>query len=78
MIKAGRILYAVLDTDINSDYPETQVMATIVGGKFKGAKLLGTLSTGTDHNGNNDRVMLKFTTMSMKQWPNSISVAAVP
>ena len=45
LIKAGSILFAVLDTAVNSDYPDTPVLATIVDGKYKGAKLLGKLVT---------------------------------
>jgi type IV secretory pathway VirB10-like protein len=39
LIKSGTILFAVLDTDANSDYPDSPILATIVEGKLKGAKL---------------------------------------
>ena len=39
-IKAGKIMFAVLNTAVNSDEPGP-ILATIVGGKYKGAKLLG-------------------------------------
>ena len=44
LIKAGTIIFAVLDTTANSDYPDSPVMATVVDGPFKGAKLLGKLA----------------------------------
>ncbi len=39
-LKSGDVLYAVVDTGINSDVPST-TMATVVAGKFKNYKLLG-------------------------------------
>jgi intracellular multiplication protein IcmE len=40
LIKAGTIIFGVLDTAVNSDYPDTPVLVTIVDGPYKGAKLL--------------------------------------
>jgi len=39
-IKAGDLLYAVVDTGVNSDVPSA-VMATVAAGKYKNARLLG-------------------------------------
>lgn len=75
-IKAGTILFAVLDTAINSDYPDSPVLATIVAGQFKGAKLLGKLMTTKGVSGQQDRVSLNFTLMDMKEWIHSIPVTA--
>ena len=72
MIKAGAILFATLNTSINSDRPGP-VMATIVAGKYKGAKLLGTLQTTSDY----QRVVLTFNTMSMPNWPSTVGINAV-
>ncbi|PIQ44126.1 MAG: hypothetical protein COV52_08565 [Gammaproteobacteria bacterium CG11_big_fil_rev_8_21_14_0_20_46_22] len=72
MIKAGSILFAVLDTAVNSDRPGP-VMATIVAGKYKGAKLLGSLQITPDQ----ERVILSFNSMSMKQWPQSVGIQSV-
>lgn len=72
LIKAGTILFAVLDTAVNSDYPDSPVMATIIDGKYKGAKLLGKLSMAA----NQDRVSLTFTLMNMDAWPTSQSINA--
>ena len=72
MIKAGTILFAVLDTKVNSDRPGP-VMATIVAGKYKGAKLLGSLQVTPDY----ERVILSFNMMSMRQWPETVPIKSV-
>ena len=72
LIKAGTILFAILDTAVDSDYPDTPVMATIVMGNLKGAKLLGKLNLQQDK----DRVSLNFTLMDREGWPSAKSVNA--
>lgn len=72
IIKAGSVLYAVLDTAVDSDYPDTPVMATIVSGEYKGAKLLGSIKTVRD----GQRVMLAFNLMTMDAWPTGTAVNA--
>jgi uncharacterized protein YutE (UPF0331/DUF86 family) len=72
MIKAGTILYAVLDTAVDSDYAESPVMATIVGGQYKGAKLLGSIKTAKA----GQRVMLTFNLMTMNDWPTGATINA--
>jgi type IV secretory pathway VirB10-like protein len=72
LIKAGTILFAVLDTAVNSDYPDTPIMATIVQGPLKGAKLLGKLSLAEGQ----DRVSLNFNMMDKEDWEASKSVSA--
>ena len=76
MVKAGTILFAVLDTAVNSDYPDSPVMATIVEGKYKGAKLLGKLTTVKGVSGQMDRVGLNFTLMNKDDWLKSKPVTA--
>lgn len=76
IIKAGDILFAVLDTAVNSDYPDSPVMATIVEGKYKGAKLMGKLATAKNVAGQLDRVSLNFTIMNTDEWNASKSVTA--
>lgn len=72
LIKTGTILFAVLDTAVDSDYPDTPVMATIVQGPFKGAKLLGklALAQGTD------KVSLNFNLMDRDDWIKTKTVSA--
>lgn len=76
VVKAGDIEFAVLDTAVDSDYPGSPVMATIVQGKLKGGKLLGKLTTGKN---GNDRVILTFTMLNMPNWaePQSINAVAI-
>lgn len=76
IIKAGTIYFAVLDTAVNSDYPMTPVLATIVEGPFKGAKLMGKLNTEKNVAGQLDRVSLNFTVMNTDEWNASRSVTA--
>lgn len=76
IIKAGTIIFGVLDTTVNSDYPDTPVMVTIVEGRYKGAKLLGKLNTATNVAGQLDRVSLTFTLMNMDEWPRSKGITA--
>lgn len=75
-IKAGTILFAVLDTEVNSDYPDTPVMATVVAGKYKGAKLLGKLTTAKSAVGQLDRVSLNFSLMNLEEWVSSKTITA--
>ncbi len=72
LIKAGTILFGVLDTAVDSDYPDTPVMVTIIEGKFKDAKLIGKLSLAP----NGDKVSLNFTLMDMEDWISAKTVSA--
>jgi len=69
-IKAGSIMFAVLDTAVNSDEP-SPVMATIVDGPLKGAKLLGGLQLV------GKKVVLSFQTINLPAMEKSTSVNAV-
>ncbi|GJM07223.1 MAG: hypothetical protein DHS20C10_09570 [marine bacterium B5-7] len=68
--KAGYIEFGVLKTAVNSDQPGP-VMATLVQGKFKGAKLLGNLHR------EEKRVVLTFNIMNLPQLGHSIKINAV-
>ncbi|WP_077216779.1 TrbI/VirB10 family protein [Piscirickettsia litoralis] len=68
--KAGAILFAVLDTQLNSDQPGTPVMATIVQGKFKNAKLLGSFKR------EDEKLVVSFDHMSLPALDHSISIKA--
>ncbi|MAZ38890.1 MAG: hypothetical protein CMF49_02125 [Legionellales bacterium] len=78
IIKTGDILFAVLNTEVNSDEPGP-IMATVVQGPLKGAKLVGTIQQTRDIPGSNGptRVVLNFTTMSVPNEQNSLGVSAV-
>lgn len=71
--KAGTILFAVLDTSVNSDMRNSPVMATIVQGPLKGSKVLGNFSFSKEAKS----VLLQFTVLSSPQLKNSIGMSAV-
>lgn len=70
IIKAGTILFAVLDTGVNSD-EKSPIMATIVDGDLKGAKILG------DFRRVEKKVVLQFSLLSVQRLPSSIAINAV-
>lgn len=76
LIKGGTIIFGVLDTAINSDYPDSPVLVTIVEGKYKGARLLGKIVTTKGVSGQMDRVSLNFTLMNEDSWPRSKTITA--
>ncbi len=71
-IKSGTIMFAVLDTAVDSDYPDTPVMVTIVQGPMKGARLIGKLSLAQGM----DRVSLNFNLMDRDDWSKTKTVSA--
>ena len=71
IIKTGDVLFAVLDTSVNSDEPGP-ILATIVSGKLKGAKLIGSFNMPT----NADKMVISFNTMSAPGAPKTISISA--
>ncbi|MEE9452435.1 MAG: TrbI/VirB10 family protein, partial [Gammaproteobacteria bacterium] len=72
MIRAGDVLFAVLDTHVNSDEPGP-ILATIVSGELKGAKLIGSLDLPQD----GQKVILSFNTMTIEEASSAISINAV-
>jgi len=78
IIKAGDVVFAVLDTGVNSDEP-SPVMATILSGPLKGGKLVGGLSPTASLPGTNGptKVILDFNRLSIPSAPASISISAV-
>ena len=73
-IKAGTILFGVLDTAVNSDEPGP-ILATIVQGTFKDARLVGSMqkASGPDATG----LTLNFTLMSRPSDTKSLAVSIV-
>jgi intracellular multiplication protein IcmE len=77
IIKAGKIMFAVLKTSVNSDYPGP-VLARIVSGPYKGTRLIGNLTTFSGGGvGPAQKVMLTFSRMQLKHYSSSISINAV-
>jgi type IV secretory pathway VirB10-like protein len=77
LIKAGTILFAVLDTAVNTDEPGP-VMATIVQGPYQGAKVIGaTQLSAQPGNDRPEKVTLNFTTLSTANSPKSLVIQGV-
>ena len=72
LIKAGSVLFGVIETAINTDEP-SPVMATVVSGKYKGGKLLGSIS----HSSRQEKLVLNFTVLSLPKHSSSIKIKAV-
>jgi intracellular multiplication protein IcmE len=71
IVKTGDIMFAVMDTSVNSDEP-SPILATIVSGKFKGAKLIGSFNLPT----NSDKLVISFNTISVPGTAHSTSINA--
>lgn len=71
-IKAGTVLFAVLDTAVNSD-EKGPVLATVVSGKFQGSKVVGAFT----HQDQQESVIIQFSSMSIPKRSKSIAVQAV-
>ena len=71
LIKAGDVLFAVLDTSVNTDEPGP-ILATIVSGKLKGAKLIGSFTLPS----NADKMVISFNTMSVPGAAKTTSINA--
>lgn len=71
VIKTGDILFAVMDTSVNSDEPGP-ILATIVSGKLKGAKLIGNFTLPSNAN----KMVINFNTLSVPGAERTISISA--
>lgn len=71
IIKTGDILFAVMDTSVNSDEPGP-ILATIVSGKLKGAKLIGSFNLPANAN----KMVITFNTMSVPGAAKTTSISA--
>lgn len=69
-IKAGTIMFAILDTAVNSDEPGP-IMATVVEGSLKGAKLLGSITN------QGQKVLLNFNLLSIQNMGTTVPINAV-
>lgn len=70
VVKAGTVMFAVLDTAIDSD-EKSPIMAKIVTGPLKGAKLLGQFTRV------NKRLLLSFNLMNDPSYKDSLPLNAV-
>lgn len=71
IIKSGDVMFAVIDTSVNSDEPGP-ILATLVTGKFKGSKLIGSFNLAN----NAEKLVLNFTTMSVPGAPKTTGINA--
>lgn len=71
IIKMGDILFAVMDTAVNSDEPGP-ILATIVSGKFKGTKLIGSFNLPSNAN----KMVITFNAMSIPGNSRTVSISA--
>lgn len=69
-IKAGTVMFGVITTSINSDEPGP-VLASVVTGDFKGARLLGSITN------QGQKVMVTFNLMTIESIGKSIPINAV-
>ena len=70
-VKMGDILFAIMDTAVNSDEPGP-ILATIVTGRFKGAKLIGSFNLPSNANS----MVITFNSMSIPGSSKTISISA--
>ena len=70
-IKTGDILFAVLDTSVNTDEPGP-ILATIVSGKLKGSKIIGSFTLPSNAN----KMVLTFNTLSMLNSDKTVSISS--
>ena len=68
--KAGNVILAVLDTEVNSD-EASPVMATIVQGSLKGSKVIGNFQLVSQ------KLLLKFSVVSIPRLDGSVAINAV-
>ncbi len=70
IVKAGSVMYASLDTGIDSD-EKSPILATIVSGELKGSRLVGEFSLV------GESVVVKFSKINLPQLDRSLAVKAV-
>lgn len=71
LVHMGDVVFAVIDTSVNSDEPGP-ILATIVTGKLKGGKLIGSFNLPS----NADKMVISFNALSMPGAPKTLSISA--
>ena len=74
IIKAGTMMYAILNSSIDSDDNLTKAYATIVSGPMKGAKLIGSFKLAGLYS---TKLMLTFDTLDLPNLRRTIPIQAV-
>ncbi|MBX9586413.1 MAG: hypothetical protein K2X50_04060 [Gammaproteobacteria bacterium] len=70
IVKAGTIMYASLDTSVNSD-EKSPILATVVSGPLRGARLIGEFAL------QGDVVIVNFNKINLPQLPASVAFKGV-
>ncbi len=73
ILKSGDIMYATLETGINSDEP-SPIMARIVHGPLKGAKLIGSMEPVSQES---EKIVITFHSINIANQPQSYGISAV-
>lgn len=73
IIKAGTVLFGVMETSVNTDEPGP-VLATIVSGKFSGSRLIGQIKFEKPFG---EKVTIQFNQMSIPKRTSSVGVNVV-
>ena len=71
VVKMGDVMFAVIDTAVNSDEPGP-ILATIVSGSLKGAKLIGSFNLPSEA----DKMVISFKSLSVPGAPKTVSISA--
>ncbi|MGV3739822.1 MAG: type IVB secretion system protein DotG/IcmE [Gammaproteobacteria bacterium] len=71
VIKTGDIMFAVIETSVNSDEPGP-ILATIVSGSLKGAKLIGSFNLPSSA----EKMVISFNALSVPGAPKTMSISA--
>ncbi len=70
-IKTGDIVFAVMDTSVNTDEPGP-ILATIVSGRLKGSKLIGSFNLPS----NASKIVIMFNTLSIPGKDKTVQISA--
>ena len=70
-VKTGDILFAVIETSVNTDEP-SPILATIVSGSLKGAKLIGSFNLPA----NASKMIITFSSMTLPGIAKTIGISA--
>lgn len=70
-IKTGDIIFAVIDTAVNTDEPGP-ILATITNGPLRNAKLIGSFNMGS----NAEKLTMTFNTLSIQGMSKTIGISA--
>lgn len=71
LVHMGDVLFAVIDTSVDSDEP-SPILATIVTGKLKGGKLIGSFNLPS----NADKMVISFNALSLPGASKTLSISA--